>query len=91
MAKRPQGSDAGKDSKRKLSAKQFVTRPAGGTKAVTSTAAMETEPITISIVKWVSDGRYVFENLEEDVPMYQYQIKHETRPSVLFQFLSEFT
>ena len=89
MSKRGQTGAAGNAAKKRLSAKHFVARPFGGSRASSDGSAVGLDPVTVNVVKWIDDGRYFFDDLQSEMPMYQYQIQHEKKPSVLFQFLAE--
>ena len=95
MSKRSAEISTGASTKKRLSAKQFVARvsaPSAGRETTGTSGAnfSELEPVKVNVVKWVNDARYVFEDLHHEVAMYQYQVVHEKRPSILFQFLTEF-
>ena len=50
----------------------------------------ELAPVTVNVCKWCDDGRHIFEDVADEAPVFQYQIVHDTRPSVTFQFLTHF-
>ena len=90
MSKRCADIAIGASTKKRLSAKQFVARVSAPSTGTSGANLLELEPLKVNVVKWVNDARYVFEDLHHDVAMYQYQVVHERRPSILFQFLTEF-
>ena len=90
MSKRCAEITTGASTKKRLSAKQFVARASAPSTGTSGANLSELEPVKVNVVKWVNDARYVFEDLHHEVAMYQYQVVHEKRPSILFQFLTEF-
>ena len=79
-----------KDSKRRLTTKNFVASRKEKVSLGDDNGVRATEAFVVNISKWCDNGRYVFEDLEEDMPLFQLQLLHDQKPSVLFQIVAEF-
>ena len=72
-------------SRRRLSARDVVI----ATPVRTSTGSRSAvSPVLVTIYKWAKKADGIFPNAAADVPVWQLQIVHDSRPSVTFGFLA---
>jgi hypothetical protein len=76
------------EKRQRLSSKKFVTRVQSGT-PVKDNSGEDKVPVVVHACRFCDDGRYAFPDFQQQTPLYQFQVLHDTRPSVMFQFLTQ--